>query len=149
MTHKDLVKLGVNYLLNAKKCNPVFAERGSANISEVPDVIGWTSRECIIIECKASRADYLADRKKPSRKDNKGLGSRRYYLLTKDVYDVIVCSKFTDCGWGILVATESASGVKSVRQVTCKGSVVFKSNIKAERDFLRSRIMQIQRFGKE
>lgn len=143
-SHKELVKLGVNYLLSAKQCNPVFAERGSAKTSEMPDIIGWTSNDCIVVECKVSRADLMADFKKPFRTNGKGLGSRRYYLFTQGVCCDLIQALDVN-GWGLLVFDEG----RGVRQLRFGGSTKFQSNIKAERDYLRSRIMQIQRFGRE
>lgn len=145
MTHKELVKLGVSYLQSAKQCNPVFVECGSAKISEMPDIIGWNSKDCIVIECKVSQGDLIADFKKSFRGDGKGLGSRRYYLLTEEICNDEIYSRITKFGWGILVAFESRIGVRQIRR---HDSITFKSNLKAERDFLRSRILQIQRFGR-
>ena len=147
MKHKELVNLAMNYLLSAKQCNPVFTERGSARISEMPDAIGWNS-ECIIIECKVSIDDLKKDIKKSFRKDKeKGLGNRRFYLLPVFLYEHYVKNKEADYipkGWGILVVVDN----KQIRQIRLKGSSKFKSNIKAERDYLRSRILQVQRFGR-
>lgn len=51
--------------------------------SEVPDAIGWTQsgRLSYLVECKASRGDFLADKKKPHRQpDGKGMGCYRYFM---------------------------------------------------------------------
>lgn len=145
MTHSKLVRLAVDYLKMAKGCNPVFAERGSARISEMPDAIGWTATDCFVVECKTSLEDLKADVKKPCRKKaNKGMGYRRFYLVTEKLYNKIKIN-LSGCipkGWGLLVVWES----RGVRQQLA--SLEFKSNIRAERDFLRSRILQVQRFGR-
>ncbi len=145
MEHKKLVNLAIGYL-SAKQCNPVFSERGSARISEMPDVIGWNS-ECIIIECKTTISDLKTDAKKPFRSNGKGMGNRRFYLFPCELYEYILRNKKDNMileGWGVLTITEN----HQIRQFRFKNSKRFRSNIKAERDYLRSRILQIQRFGK-
>lgn len=52
-----------------------------ASGSEQPDALGWRGTETTLIECKASRADFLADRKKFFRRNLwQGIGDFRYYL---------------------------------------------------------------------
>src|SRR4029077_2471780 len=49
---------------------------------EMPDAIGW-KRAChsVLVECKITRADFLADSEKPFRqKTELGLGCERFYL---------------------------------------------------------------------
>ncbi len=48
----------------------------------MPDVIGWkNSCRSVLIECKISRSDFLADREKPFRKNpENGMGCERFYL---------------------------------------------------------------------
>lgn len=146
MNHSNLIGLAVDYLVKAKQCNPVFAERGSARISEMPDAIGWNI-ECLVVECKVSMGDLRADIKKPFRKNgNNGLGDRRYYLLTEELYGKIkdMPNEVIPEGWGILVAWEN-TGVRQIRRMRSRK---FNSNVQGERDYLRSRILQVQRFGR-
>ena len=140
MNHNELTKYGKQWLKKAKKCNPVFTEQGSANFSEMPDVIGFKADICIVVECKISKSDLYADRKKLFREKG-GLGDERYYLITAELYEE--CKNFDFRGWGIIVCTEF--GV--IKKARGTYSIEFKSNIKNERDFLRSRILEIQRFG--
>jgi hypothetical protein len=67
---------------------------------EMPDAIGW-KRTChsVLVECKISRADFLADRNKPFRvKPELGVGSERFYLAPKDLVNV----EELPPGWGLL-----------------------------------------------
>lgn len=143
MNHKELVKHGKYWLKSAKQCNPVFAEQGSANFSEMPDVIGFTSNQTIVLECKSSKSDLYADRKKAHRANSEGLGNLRYYFLPKWLHQQ--CTGFDFMGWGVVTIDDKCGF--AVRQVRGMNSNEFKSNIKNERDFLRSRILEIQRFG--
>jgi hypothetical protein len=49
----------------------------------MPDAIGW-KRAChsVLVECKVTRSDFLADRAKPFRvKPEQGVGCERFYLV--------------------------------------------------------------------
>ena len=53
--------------LRAYGCGIVLSEQACGN-GEIPDAIGW-KRAChsVVVECKVSRADFLADREKACR----------------------------------------------------------------------------------
>lgn len=54
--------------------------------SELPDVFAFTRYNSILFECKASRADFLRDRKKPFRVNPQmGIGEIRYFLCNEGV----------------------------------------------------------------
>ena len=63
------------------RCGIILSEQYCAS-GEVPDVIGWKgSCQSVLVECKVSRSDFLADANKPFRlKPEEGLGSRRFYM---------------------------------------------------------------------
>src|SRR5215468_10614440 len=80
MTHEKLVARAVGWL-RRYGCGVVLSEQSSAS-GETPDAIGW-KRGChsVVVECKISRADFLADQEKPFRqKTERGMGCERYYL---------------------------------------------------------------------
>lgn len=82
-SHSDLVELAEKWLL--KRCGFAFTEL-STHAQEIPDAIGFKSGISILIECKTSRADFLADRKKSFRKNPaQGVGMYRFYLCPKDM----------------------------------------------------------------
>jgi hypothetical protein len=67
---------------------------------EMPDAIGW-KRAChsVVVECKISRADFLADREKPFRqKQELGLGCERFYLTPTGM----LRPEEMPSGWGLL-----------------------------------------------
>ena len=74
-------------------------------------------------------------------RESGGLGNQRFYFIAESLYQE--CKEFDFRGWGIVVITEYGV-VKKLRGID---SIDFESNIKNERDFLRSRILEIQRFG--
>jgi hypothetical protein len=66
----------------------------------MPDAIGW-KRAChsVLVECKISRADFLADREKPFRQKQKhGLGCERFYLTPLGMLRL----EELPAGWGLL-----------------------------------------------
>ena len=82
MIHDQLIERAVHWLKNTKRCGVVVPEPNTYS-DEHPDALGWKMQgaECVVIECKTSRADFLADQKKPFRMNPKyGIGDFRYYL---------------------------------------------------------------------
>jgi len=76
--HTILIQQAARWL--AAKGNSVVITDMSHGGSETADAIGWKSRVSTLIECKASRADFLADRHKMFRRmPERGMGGYRYY----------------------------------------------------------------------
>lgn len=63
LTHTDLVDRAVRWLRSFHKCSHAFGEL-STRLSYIPDAIGWVWEYSILVECKTSRSDFFADRKK-------------------------------------------------------------------------------------
>lgn len=83
MTHAQLVEKAVQWL-RKYRCGVVLSEQACVS-GEMPDAIGW-KRAChsVLVECKVSRADFLADREKPFRKNAEaGVGCERFYLTVR------------------------------------------------------------------
>ena len=110
---------------------------------EIPDVIGWTARASILFECKMSRADFLADRKKPFRcaAPELGVGGWRFYLT---VPGVVRSTYELPIGWGVY---ELQSG-RLVHVMGAKysnaGMVPNTPNFRAELALLRSHIRRME-----
>jgi hypothetical protein len=80
VTHAQLVEKAVAWLRHYR-CGVVLSEQACVS-GEMPDAIGW-KRAChsVVVECKISRADFLADRVKPWRRKPEGaVGCERFYL---------------------------------------------------------------------
>jgi len=67
---------------------------------EVPDVIAWKGFcKSVLVECKVSRSDFLADAEKPFRlKPQEAMGSQRFYLAAAGVIRADELPKH----WGLL-----------------------------------------------
>lgn len=90
--HSKLCEIGRKWVLRAPSAKGgnmhlAFTEIGCQATKEHPDVFALhSSGETIILEAKASRSDFLADKKKSFRAEpDQGMGDFRYYICPKDV----------------------------------------------------------------
>ena len=98
MTHAQLVEKAVRWLRNYR-CGVVLSEQACVS-GEMPDAIGW-KRAChsVLVECKVTRSDFLADRAKAFRlKREQGVGCERFYLVPAG----LVRHEALPPGWGLL-----------------------------------------------
>lgn len=102
MTHKKLVEAAYKWLVKNGGVGVAFKELKSC-ASEIPDVIGFDSWQSILIECKASRADFFADSKKAHRSTFKGMGNWRFYCCPTGMIKVNELPP----GWGLIYVNET------------------------------------------
>ena len=101
MTHGELVLRAERWLYNIVGCGVVFRELCCAE-SEQPDAIGWKWGESFLVECKASRSDFLADKKKIFRRyPYQGMGNHRFYMCPPG----IIKPEEVPEGWQLLYVT--------------------------------------------
>jgi hypothetical protein len=98
MTHAQLVERAVRWL-RSYRCGVVLSEQACVS-GEMPDAIGWKrANHSVLVECKVTRADFLADRGKPFRqKSEQGVGCERFYLTPP----ALVKTEEVPSGWGLL-----------------------------------------------
>ncbi len=85
--------------LRRYRCGVVLSEQACVS-GEMPDAIGW-KKAChsVLVECKVSRSDFLADRDKPFRQQPEtGVGCERYYLAPRGLIGI----DELPAGWGLL-----------------------------------------------
>ena len=132
MTHQELVERAVAWLKNSRHCPLVIARRRAVTL-EHPDAIGfWITKPSVLIECKASRSDFRADRKKFFREfPAKGMGYFRYFLTPAG----LVAKEEVPANWGLLEVRG-----RTVRQA--KKATPFSSwNLRGEMALLMSRFV--------
>jgi hypothetical protein len=98
MTHAQMVEKAVRWL-RSYRCGIVLSEQACAS-GEMPDALGW-KRAChsVLVECKVTRADFLADRGKPFRqKPQSGVGCERFYFTPPRLIEPAELPS----GWGLL-----------------------------------------------
>jgi len=98
MTHAQLVEKAVRWL-RAYRCGVVLSEQACSS-GEMPDAIGWKQAcHSVLVECKISRADFLADREKPFRRQpDRGVGRERFYLTPP----ALIKLEELPAAWGLL-----------------------------------------------
>jgi len=98
MTHAQLVANAVHWL-RRYRCGVILSEQACAS-GEMPDAIGWKSAcHSVLVECKVTRSDFLADRAKPFRlKPEQGVGCERFYLVPAG----LLRHEELPAGWGLL-----------------------------------------------
>jgi hypothetical protein len=132
MQHATLVQLGVRWL--SRQCSVVLYEAAAVK-KEVPDVIGWAGPRAVLIECKASRADFVRDFAKVTRGNPKlGMAQRRYYLCPAGVIQLADLPP----KWGLLWAEKGAITV----QREARGFP--QRNLLAEVEFLSAMLRRAQ-----
>ena len=97
--HSVLVERAVEWLRGEYRCGIILSEQYCAT-GEVPDAIGWKGQcRSVVVECKVSRADFLADAKKEFRlRPEMGLGCERLYMAPAGM---IAREELPPC-WGLL-----------------------------------------------
>jgi len=99
LTHKKAVQRIVAWMRYTRKLPVVIAELSTQN-TETPDVIGFLGPgSSILVECKVSRADFLADKKKWFRREeDQGMGDVRYFAAPPGMLTPAELPE----GWGLL-----------------------------------------------
>lgn len=106
MTHTELTKLSVKWLKRPHSqkghgCIVAASELRSGWDGEIPDAIGFRLHGnhvlSIVVEAKASRSDFLADKCKSHRK-NGGMGNFRYFICPEG----LIKENELPEGWGLL-----------------------------------------------
>ena len=107
-SHRELVKRCGAWLRSRKNCLVVMEELSTQN-TETPDAIGFHGAGgSILVECKTSRADYLADANKIFRRcEAMGMGDVRYFATPKGLLKADELPE----GWGLLEV-----GVHQIRE---------------------------------
>lgn len=110
MTHADLVLIAKRWLLQTKRCGFVLTEFHHLGVTaEIPDCvgfrIGYGRNDSVLVECKATRGDFLADARKSFRKNpEEGIGAYRFYLCPQGV----IAPQDLPPGWGLVLVGNTA-----------------------------------------
>ncbi len=111
LRHDELITLGIRWL----RCSHSGTEFGDSHDGyryshpvvlkelvsmgfSIPDIIGFCAVSSTVIECKASRKDYQADKLKSHRHRLKQPGNYRYYLAPQGMIKMGEIHN----GWGLL-----------------------------------------------
>lgn len=165
LDHTELCRIAVAWLKRPHSaggpgCQVALRECRYSFAGEAPDAIGFRAAGwldgSVVIECKTSRADFLADRAKPHRQSvATGLGNWRYYLAPAG----IITTEDLPSGWGLLVARgrsivalagPAAHLAKHAAASGCRGDYrdacaawALPSNLDAERSLLAKTLARV------
>jgi len=132
MNHDQLVAIAAKYL---KATHPLVMTE-MATSGEEADAIGFKGGFTTLIECKANRRDFLADKKKIYRQHpHMGMGDRRYYMCPEGL---IAEKDLPEC-WGLLYVN-NRRGVRRIVEARGFGS---KKDHRQEARLLLSTIRRI------
>lgn len=139
LSHKDLVRKAQQWLSGTKRCTVVMSDLRTQN-TETPDGLGFhgTGGGSVLVECKASRADFQADHRKIFRKyEYMGMGNERYFMVPKG----LVKPEEVPDPWGLI---EVYPGKLMRSSITKKALPVEKVNKVAEVIVLVSAIRRLE-----
>lgn len=104
MTHDYLVDVAYQWLRDYCKCTVLAKELSVGDVREIPDAIGFKSTSSILVECKTSRSDFQAEKKKYVRRNPKwAMGKERWFLVPKGLLTLDDLPK----GWGLIYCCPS------------------------------------------
>lgn len=119
LTHKELVEIAARWMHKNAGVGVVLKELHSLSF-EIPDVIGFDNWQSILIECKASRADFLSDKNKVCRKHTNGMGTWRFFCCPAGMIKVAELPP----KWGLIYVDEKKKARIQydcrVKKVPCK-----------------------------
>lgn len=131
--HEALVVAAQSWLNSKVKC-PVIITEMTSESRETPDAIGWKRACAWLVECKTSRADYFADRRKMFRQYAKdAMGTYRYYLTRPGLLKPEEVAE----PWGLLEL--HGKRIRKVKEATA----VVDGNRKYEIDLLVSALRRV------
>jgi hypothetical protein len=143
LSHSILVQIAYKWILK-NGCGVAFREfRTLACNGEFPDVIGFSSGgHSTLIECKATRSDFLADKKKAFRiTPELGMGSYRFFCAPKR----LIKETELPAGWGLIEVNEKGQPRATVhpwRDWQTRGNRNPK-NLKAEHELMYSALRRL------
>lgn len=157
MTHSDMCKLAVAWLKRPYSrgghgCKVAIDECITGWSGEIPDAIGYCSTGqplrdgTVLVECKVSRADFLADRSKPHRQSG-GVGNWRYFMAPEGI---IATEELPD-RWG-LVEVNARGHLKVRRGVYVDSNYMLQgerlASMRHESDALREQFLIVRMFDR-
>ena len=152
LTHDDLVRSAYRWVLKATSCGMAIRELSSAATNgEYPDVIGFGAGMSVLVECKTSRADFMADKKKPFRQfPELGMGKYRFYCCPTGLLTVEDLPEM----WGLIYIDQKGkyltifnpyNGNRSEYSNIWSGG--FNPNIHAEQGVMYSVLRRLHKLG--
>ncbi|ART61455.1 hypothetical protein CBP36_21035 (plasmid) [Acidovorax carolinensis] len=159
MTHAELCKLALDWLKRPASrgghgCQLAIDECRTGWGGEVPDALGYrcTGRNddpedgTVLVECKVSRSDFVADRSKPHRQAG-GVGNWRYFLAPEGLIGLDELPE----KWG-LVEVNARGHLKLRRGVYTDTNYLLRRErllaMRHQADFVREMFLVVRLYGR-
>ncbi len=126
------------WLKDRSNCTIITRDIHAMHTQECPDALGFKAAggQSILVECKATRSDFLSDKRKPFRKQPElGMGDKRYYFAPNGVIGVEDLPE----KWGLLLLSPEFNRIYVKKQ-----SEYFAANKTAEVTMLISIIRRVE-----
>ena len=137
MTHNELVDIAYNWVQCNASCGMALKELQS--VTERPDVIGFGGWcRTVLIECKASRSDFLGDKRKPFRiNPHIGMGQFRFYMCPTGL---IKKEELPD-NWGLIYVNKKGKAKVCYNPYNGKGGNIWSNGFNTRNQESEIRIM--------
>lgn len=146
LTHRVLVNRIAKWMRFNQSCPvgvcPVVMAELATQCHETPDVLGFYGPGCsILVECKVSRADFLADKEKIFRRyEDQGVGGVRYFAAPKGLLSPDELPE----GWGLIEVAEKESRLGDRRVEVRKEATGKRAHKQNEVKILMSAIRRLE-----
>ena len=114
LTHEDLRKRALRWLTNTKRCGVVLSEM-LGGCPEVPDALGFKGHFSYLVECKASRSDFHAQKNKIHERCARGMGQLRYFMCEPHTIEV---ADIEGTRYGLLWVSDAHGNVRQIIEPT-------------------------------
>lgn len=143
ITHKDLVICAYRWVLKNGSCGMALRELVSIT-GEIPDVIGFgMGGHSVLIECKTSKSDFIADRLKPFRtRPENGMGLYRLFCVPTGLIKI----EDLPNKWGLIYVGQDHK-TKAFINSTKYLDMAHERNLKAEHGLMYSALRRLHGHG--
>ena len=142
ISHKELVKQAGVWLKNYTQTHTIVITELTTSARETPDAIGFDSGGfSTLIECKATRADFFADKKKHFRMaPSSGMGHRRYFMTPVGLLKPEELPE----DWGLIEVYEKTESGRRKRYLTVPPNHLSHINERAQTGMLVSVMRRLE-----
>lgn len=142
ISHKELVEQAGLWLRNCSKTHTVVITELVTSGTETPDAIGFSAQGgTTLIECKASRADFQADKKKHFRRyPENGMGDHRYFMAPVGLLKPEELPE----NWGLIEVYEKTESGRRKRYLTVSPKLCPQVNQRAQTGMLVSVLRRLE-----
>ena len=140
--HKELVEQAGVWLRNYTQTHTIVITELRTSCTETPDAMVFSAQGgTTLIECKSSRADFLADKKKHFRRyPENGMGDHRYFMAPVGLLKPEELPE----NWGLIEVYEKTGSGRRKRYLTVPAKLCEQVNQRAQTGMLVSILRRLE-----